>query len=114
MTLGQRLKVVLTERGVKQIEFAKALGISANYVNLIVNDKKETISETLAKLIDETYGFSAEWILTGDGEKYSATGTNAEKAEVLKKIQRMSDCEVRAVLAFVNSLESLKENGEKS
>lgn len=110
MTLGQRLKTILGERGVKQVEFARTLGISANYVNLIVNDKKDTISETLAKLIEETYGFSAEWVLTGMGEKYTATGTSAEKAEVLKKIQRMSDGEVRAVLAFVNSLESLKEN----
>lgn len=112
MTLGQRLKTILGERGVKQVEFAKTLGISANYVNLIVNDRKDTISETLAKLIEETYGFSAEWVLTGTGEKYTATGTSAEKAEVLKKIQRMSDCEVRAVLAFVNSLESLKEDRE--
>lgn len=112
MTLGRRLKTILAERGVKQVELAKALGISANYVNLIVNDKKDTISETLAKLIEETYGFSAEWILTGNGEKYSSTGTSAEKAEVLKKIQRMSDSEVRAVLAFVNSLESLKVDNE--
>lgn len=112
MTLGQRLKMVLTERGIKQVEFARALGISANYVNLLVNNKKDTISETLAKLIEETYGFSAEWVLTGIGEKYSAIGTSAEKAEVLKKIQRMSDCEVRAVLAFVNSLESLKGDHE--
>lgn len=109
MTLGQRFKTILEERGVKQVQFAKVLGISANYVNLLVNDKKDTISETLAKLIEETYGFSAEWVLTGMGKKYSAAGTSAEKAEVLKKIQRMSDGEVRAVLAFVNSLESLKE-----
>ncbi len=112
MTLGQRLRTVLAERGVKQVEFAKALGISANYANLIVNDKKSTISETLAKLMEETYGFSAEWILSGTGEKYSVNGISAEKAEVLKKIQRMSDGEVRAVLAFVNSLESLKEREE--
>lgn len=113
MTLGQRLKTVLTERGVKQVEFAKSLGISANYANLIANDKKDTISETLARLIEETYGFSAEWILTGTGEKYSVNGISAEKAEVLKKIQRMSDGEVRATLAFVNSLESLRKNDER-
>lgn len=113
MTLGQRFKTILEERGVKQVEFAKILGISANYVNLLVNDKKDTISETLAKLIEETYGFSAEWVLTGMGEKYTVTGTSAEKAEVLKKIQRMSDSEVRAVLIFVNSLENLRENDER-
>ena len=38
---------------------------------------------------------------------------SAEKAELLKKIQKMSSSEVRAVLAFVNTLESMnKEKGE--
>lgn len=113
MTLGQRIKTILEERSVKQVEFAKALGISANYVNLIVNDKKDTISETLAKLIEETYGFSAQWVLNESGEKYSASESSAEKAEVLIKIQRMTDSEIRAVLAFVNSLESLKDKDRK-
>ena len=37
----------------------------------------------------------------------------AEKSEILKKIQKMSSSEVRAVLAFVNTLDSMnKEKGE--
>ena len=52
MTLGKRIQTILKERNIKQIDFAKALGISANYVNLIANDKKENISDTLAKLIE--------------------------------------------------------------
>ncbi len=36
-----------------------------------------------------------------------------EKAEILKKIQKMSNSDVRAVLAFVNTLDSInKEKGE--
>lgn len=58
MTLGQRIRTILKERNLKQTEFAKSLGISANYVNLLANDKKATISETLAKLIEESYGYS--------------------------------------------------------
>lgn len=108
MTLGQRVKTILQERKIRQVEFARSLGISANYVNLIVNDKKDTISETLAKLIEERYGYSARWILEETGEKLTSCELTAEKAEIIKKIQNMSDSEVKAVLAFVNTLDSLK------
>lgn len=113
MSLGQRIQTILKERKLKQVEFAKALGISANYVNLIVNDKKETISDTLAKLIEESYGYSAQWVLTGNGEKLSANELTTEKSEILKKIQKMSSSEVRAVLAFVTTLDNMnKEKGD--
>lgn len=113
MSLGQRVQIILKERKIKQVEFARTLGISANYVNLIVNGKKETISDTLAKLIEESYGYSAQWVLDGSGEKFSTNELTAEKSEILKKIQKMSDSEVRAVLAFVNTLDSInKERGE--
>ena len=40
MTLGERIKIILSERKIKQVDFAEALGVSANYVNQLVNGKK--------------------------------------------------------------------------
>ncbi len=107
MTLGQRINLILKEQKIKQIDFAKSLGISANYVNLIVNDKKHTISDTLAKLIEETYGYSYQWILNETGNKLSRNDLTVVKTKILKKIQKMSDDEVKAVLAFINTLDSI-------
>lgn len=112
MTLGQRIQLILKEQKIKQIEFAKSLGISANYVNLIVNDKKQTISETLAKLIEETYGYSYKWILYETDNKLSGNDLTAEKNELIKKVQKMSNIEVKTVLAFVNTLDSININVE--
>ncbi len=109
MTLGERIKCILNERDIKQVAFANELGISANYVNLIVNGKKNNISDTLAKLIEETYGYSAHWIMTGEGEKY-ATTLSAIKMDLLKRLQKMPDDEIAALLAFANSLDTVKKH----
>ena len=110
MTLGTRIKTILKERNTKQVEFAQVLGISANYVNLLVNGKKDTISDTLAKLIEETYGYSAQWLLDGVGDKFVNGNVSASKTEILKRIQKMSDSEIRATLAFVKTLESVNKD----
>jgi transcriptional regulator with XRE-family HTH domain len=109
LTLGDRIRIILEERHIKQVVFAKTLGISANYVNLLANNKKDTVSDTLAKLIEETYGYSAEWLITGNGKKEVAGKSTASKTEILKKVQRMSDEEAKATLAYVLVLESLRE-----
>lgn len=109
MTLSERIRTILTEKNIKQIEFAKSLGISANYINLLVNGKKTNISEPLSKLIEETYGYSSNWVLTGSGEKNISNNITSLKLETIKKIKRMSDSEVKALLAFVNSLDDIKD-----
>lgn len=110
MTLGDRLRIILKERNIKQVEFAKVLGVSANYVNLLISGKRGPISDTLAKLIEETYGYSAQWVMNGEGEKLSSPSLSATKIEFLKKIQKMPDDEIIALLAFANSLESVKQS----
>ena len=109
-SFSDRIKIILAERHITQVEFARTLGISANYVNQIVNGKKDKISDTLAKLIEERYGYSACWILTGNGKKQK-NEISIEKDTIIQKILAMSDNEVNAVLAFINSLESI--NGIK-
>ena len=51
MTLGERIKLILTERNIKQVDFARTLGVSANYVNLLVNGKKKTFPPRLQSLL---------------------------------------------------------------
>ncbi len=110
MNLGERLRIILDERNIKQVDFAKTLGVSANYINLLISGKRGPISDTLAKLIEETYGYSAQWIMTGDGEKTASLSLSSVKIEFLKKVQKMPDDEITALLAFANSLESVKKS----
>ena len=58
-TVGQRIRWIIQEKQVKQVEFAKSLGISANYVYLLTSGKKGSISKPLAQLIEIVYGYPA-------------------------------------------------------
>lgn len=113
MTTGERIKIILNEKQIKQVDFAKKLGVSANYVNLLVNNKKDSISETLAKLIEETYGYSSNWIISGSEPKFICNDMSYLKTETINKIKRMSDDEVMAILAFVNSFDEIKKLNKK-
>lgn len=108
-TLAERIKLILHEQKVKQVNFAKTLGVSANYINLLANGKKTSISDTLAKLIEETYGYSSYWLLTGEGEKCTTYTLSQIKTETIKRIKQMDDLDVNAVLAFLSSWEEFKK-----
>lgn len=41
-TLGERIKWIIREKRLKQSEFAKSLGISANYVYLLTSGQEES------------------------------------------------------------------------
>lgn len=110
MTIGERIKIILTEKQIKQIDFANELDVSANYINLLVNNKKTSISKKLAKLIEKTYGYSSDWIISGKEPKLVSNDLSLLKIETLNKIKRMSNDELTATLAFINSLNKIKNS----
>ena len=97
-TLGERIKWIIREKRLKQSEFAKSLGISANYVYLLTSGKKKAISEHLALLIEKIYDYPAEWIMTGRLQD-----------ETIRQIKRLNYQELITVAEFIKSLESHKQ-----
>ena len=106
--LRERLKLILSELQIRQTEFAKSLGISANYVYLLTSGKKTGISEPLARLIESTYGYSSQWILTGEGDKMTTKPVANLKATTIDKVKKLSNQDLRATAAFIRSLEDKK------
>lgn len=114
MKLSERFKTILNESGLTQRDFASTLGITENYISLLINGKKEKISETLAFLIQEKYGYSAEWILTGRGDKFVNTKNSFIKQKAITAVKSLSDEEIKAVMAFINSMEDLRKIFEET
>ena len=103
-TLAERIKWIVQERRMKQVDFAKSLGVSANYVYLLTSGRKTSISETLARLIESTYGYPAQWVLTGKWQGKDETPCDDLTGDIIGRVKLLDDEELRAVAAFVRSL----------
>lgn len=105
-TLGERLRLIISEKGLTQAAFARSLGVSANYIYLLTSGRKTAISETLAKLIETTYGYPIVWLLTGHAEEEAALALHAE---VARRITKLDSRRLKKVAALINELESEKD-----
>lgn len=111
MKLKDRLQFILNEQHIRQTDFAHAIKVTESYISNMLRGERSNISESLALLIELLYGYSAQWILTGEGEphvsKSDAVLSPAQK-RLIREIQNMSEPELNAVQVFIDSLDGYK------
>lgn len=113
MNLNERIKIILKENCLKQKELAHELGVTESYISAIVNGRNTTISQALATLIEEKYGYNSSWILDGTEPKLKISGKNKTLSELQRRailqIEHLTPEQVKAVLAFVKSLDEIEK-----
>ena len=113
MELKDRLQILLDEQNIKRKDFASTIKVTEGYVSNILNGKRNQISYSLALLIEEKYGYSAQWILTGEGERYALQSRvphlSPTKKRLIAQIEKMSDSEINAIKVCIVSLDKYKE-----
>jgi DNA-binding CsgD family transcriptional regulator len=107
--LSERISRIFREQHLKNVDFARTLGISANYVSLLRTGRKKMISQPLARLIETTYGYRAEWVLTGDEPVHTPDANSGLQESTVDKIRRMDGGELRAVAAYIRTLDDMRE-----
>lgn len=65
--VGHILKQYFEAQDIKQKEIAIKLGVSAQFINGVVNERN-VVGKTLADKLQKYYGLSAAWLLTGKGD----------------------------------------------
>ena len=103
------MRLILDEQHIKQKDLACAIKVTESYVSNILKGKRCNISEALALLIEQTYGYSAQWVLTGKGEQYisksNAPNLSSTKKRLIAEIEKMSEPELDAIEVFIDSLD---------
>lgn len=113
MELKDRIRLILDEQHIRQKDFANAIKVTESYVSNILKGKRCNISEALALLIEQAYGYSAQWVLTGDGDcyisRFDAPELSPTKRKLIAEIEKMSEVELDAIKVFIDSLDGYKK-----
>lgn len=114
MNQCDRIGQILKENKLKQKQFASAIGVTESYISKLLKDPDIRLSQSLAVLIEEKYGYNAEWILNGAEPKLKQISKDKSLTEMhqkaLAQLEKMNDEQVKAVLAFINSLDELEKS----
>jgi len=109
--VSDNLRIIINELNTSQTDFARRVGTSFGYINMVLNGRRVSISKTLALLIEEVFGYSADWLLKNKGQKMknwfkSFVKENPDFIEILEKLD-LSD--QKLVIDFINSLNADEE-----
>lgn len=114
MNQCDRIRLILRENKLKQKQLAAELCVTESYISKLLKEPDIHISPTLASLIEEKYGYHSNWILYGTEPKIKQVSKNKSLSELHQKaliqLEKMNDKQVKAVLAFINSLEEVEKS----
>jgi transcriptional regulator with XRE-family HTH domain len=106
MALSDRMRIIVNECGLKQKAFAQSINVTDSYISKLMRDESGMANST-ALLIEQLYGYSKEWIITGkDPKMLAGRGRNVTglQKKIIMDVEQMNEGELRAVLAFIESL----------
>ena len=109
-----RIRLILQENKLKQKELAAGLGVTESYISVLLRKPEVCLSRSIAALIEERYGYSAEWVLNGTEPKIRRVSRDPTLSEIhqraLAQLEKMDDRQVRAVLAFIDALDDIERS----
>lgn len=114
MNQCDRIKLILQENKLKQKQFASEIGVSESYISILLKKPDINLSQSLASLIEEKYGYNADWVLNGSEPKLKQISKNKSLSELhqkaLSQLEKMNDEQIKAILAFINSLDEVQQS----
>lgn len=107
-----RIRLILQENHLKQKELAAQLGVTESYVSKLLRDPAIRLSQPLAALVEEKYGYCARWLLTGQEPKkrpQNHRGSSRLHQQAIAQLEELNEGQLRAVLAFLRSLKEVED-----
>lgn len=86
MTLGERVKLLRTQKGLTQIEFGKQISASGATVSTTESGKTTPDNQTIAAICG-AFNVSEQWLRTGEGEMFRSVSRDAELSAFFEDLQ---------------------------
>ena len=86
MTLGERVKLLRTQKGLTQIEFGKQISASGATVSTTESGKTTPDNQTIAAICG-AFNVREQWLRTGEGEMFRPVSRDAELAAFFEDLQ---------------------------
>ena len=106
-TPGHRLMTVRKDIGMNQRAFSRYIDTTQNYISLLEKGKRD-LSYKFANKIAVKCGISADWLLTGKGEKKPVNKDN----EVIEHLKRENE-QLKRENAILNRALSIIETAKR-
>jgi transcriptional regulator with XRE-family HTH domain len=100
-SVSENIRIILNELDMSQTDFAEEIGVSTNYINMIVTGRRRSVSRHLARLIETLYGYSMYWILNGKGEKMANEVRYIGICNLKPLVEDLSGEEINQVYQFI-------------
>lgn len=112
MSLSDRIRIIISENGLSQKEFAKSINVTESYISKLIRGDSG-LSKSTATLIEERYGYNVNWIVDGTEPRMKQDGKMKEltpiQRQIIFDIQQMSERDLIAVKSFISTLEEYKK-----
>ena len=81
MTIGKRIRELIHDLHLSQIEFAKKLDKFPQYISDVVNEKKNPGIDFINQIVDSFPQVNPEWLLNNKGPKFRNTTNELQDPE---------------------------------
>lgn len=113
MDLSDRIRLMISENGLKQKEFSKSINVTESYISKLIKGESG-LSNSTALLMEERYGYSVDWILNGAEPKMAHNSKLKDltplQRKVIAEIEQMDEGDLSAVKAFIGLLGDYKKS----
>jgi transcriptional regulator with XRE-family HTH domain len=116
MALSDRMRIVINECGLKQKAFAKSIDATDSYISKLLRDESGMSNRT-AMVIEQLYGYSKDWIITGQEPKmlpgWGCNFTSLQK-RIIRAVEQMDEDQHRLLLDYIEFLKKPADQQRKA
>ena len=104
--LADRLDFLISNLGIKQLDFAQKIQFTQSYVSMVLSGVKTSPSARFLNAVCREFSVNPEWLKTGKGEVYSLPGLSLPSvdAELLAKYRLLPRAEQLIIEEIIDAL----------